>query len=94
MEIQLPSNGCNIYYGTYIDHYYNGVRRRYYINNDKLVLSNSSSYNTLPSGYTCVATGDITYKPENQIWFSALSFALCAFAFILIYKIIIKRLLP
>lgn len=94
MEIQIPTNGCSIFYGSYIDHYYNGVRRRYYINNEKLVLSNTSSYNTMPSGYTCLSQGDITYKPENQVWFPALSLALIVFALSLVYKIIIKRLFP
>lgn len=94
MDIQLPSGGCSIYYGSYIDHYQNNTRRRYYINNEKLILNSSSTYTSMPSGYSCVSQGDLKYKPENQIWFSALSLALVLLAMSLVYKIIIKRLLP
>lgn len=94
MEIQLPSNGCTIFYGSYVDHYLNNTRRRYYINNDKLVLNNTSSYNSIPSGSNCISTGDLVYKPEMAIEFPFLAFGLIAFAIFMVYKVIIKRLLP
>lgn len=94
MEIQIPAGGCAMYYGTYIDHYLNNTRRRYYINNEKLVLNSTASYTSMPSGYACISQGDLTYKPENKIWFPALSLALILIAIALVYKIIIKRLFP
>ena len=94
MEIQIPSNGCSIYYGTYIDHYQGNVRTRYYLQNEKLVKNSSSSYNSMPSGYSCISQGDLTYKPELKIWFPFLSFALILVCAILLYKIFLKRIMP
>lgn len=94
MEIQLPTGGCNIFYGNYIDHYLNNTRRRYYINNNKLILNSTSTYSSMPSGYNCISQGDIHYNPELAIEFPFLAFGLVVFALLMVYKVIIKRLLP
>lgn len=94
MEINLPQQGCNIFYGTYIDNYNNNVRTRYYINDGELVANNRQSYtyNTIPTGAVCI--DNLTYRSELPIYFEIFSIALFALAFFLIYKTIIKRLLP
>lgn len=95
MEIVLPSTGCNVFYGTYIDNYYNNVRRRYYIHEGKLVLNNMTSYASTPSGAYCLTSSDkLLYRPQDSIYFPALSLAMCVLAFVILYKFIIKRLLP
>lgn len=93
MEVELPQNGCNVYYGSYIDNYNGGIRTRYYINNNKLVESSRATYTGSLSNYHCVTTGDILYNPEAQIYFGAISAVIIAVALILIYHIIVKRLL-
>lgn len=98
MEIELPTTGCSIFYGSYIDHYTsNGyTRTRYYINEGKLVKNNTSSsnYNSIPSGATCLQQGDLVYRPELEVYIPFLASSLFIFALILVYKIFIKRLLP
>lgn len=97
MEIELPSTGCNIFYGSYIDNYNNYTRTRYYIHEGRLILNNSQTYNynATPSGAHCLTSSDVLlYRPQDTIYFPALSLAMCVFAFWLIYKIIFRRLLP
>lgn len=94
MEITLPQQGCNVYYGTYIDNYYNNTRTRYYINDGMLVASNSQSYNynAIPTGAVCIDS--LTHHSEYGVYFQFISLAVFALAFYLIYRVIIKRLLP
>lgn len=95
MEIELPTTGCNVFNGTYIDNYYNNTRTRYYFNDGQLIESSRQNYNIIPNGVTCLnSTQHIFYKPELEIYFGVLSLAICLLAFSLIYKIMIKRLLP
>lgn len=93
MEIELP-HGCNVFYGSYIDNYYNNTRTRYYINDGELVANNSSTYNYNPTPSGAVCIDSITYHTEYSVYFECLSIGLCILAFFLIYKIIIRRLLP
>ena len=99
MEVELPTGGCNLYYGTYLDHYSSDLRTRdrSYFNDDRLVL-NTSQYNqygySLPQGYQCVNTGDIVFSAESQIYFPLVASIILVFVLSVIYKIIIKRLLP
>lgn len=98
MEIQLPQEGCNIFYGSYVNNFTNDGRtvRRYYINENKLILSttNTSQYSQLPSGYHCLSSNELIYKPEFDVYFPFLAGCLCVLVWIIIYKVIIKRLLP
>lgn len=89
MEITLPE-GCNLYYGTYIDNYVNNTRSRYYFNNYELVLTNRSNYHDLPSGAVCFE-GTLYYKPEVSVYFQAISLAIVGVALALIFNLIIKR---
>lgn len=95
MEVELPENGCNVYLGDYLDNYYNNVRTRYYFNNGKLVESSKNSYATSPSGYHCLTSEEkIYYKSELSIYFPFISFIIILCAYLLVYKVLIKRLLP
>lgn len=94
MDITLPTNGCNISQSAgYIDNYYNGTRTRFLVNENKLVRAYSQSYTNMPTGYACLTTGDIIYKPELAVYFTLLSLALVATGILLIYKITIGKLL-
>lgn len=73
MEIDLPKLGCSIYYGNYVDNYYNSVRTRYYLNENKLVKSTTSNYTRLPDGAVCLSSGDLFYKPETEVYFNVIS---------------------
>lgn len=91
MEVKLPS-GCNVYYGTYIDNYNGSIRRRYYFNgNGELVLSSTSSNSSAPSTANCYS-GTLYYKPELEVTFKFFSFTMIAFAGMVIYQLILKRL--
>lgn len=93
MEITLP-DGCNIFYGSYVDNYNGNTRTRYYLNDGELVQNSRQSYtyDPRPSGYSCISS--ITYHSEYGIYFQFISFILCALCAVLIYRTIIKRLLP
>lgn len=94
MDVNLPTNGCNISQSNgFIDNYYNGTRTRYTITENKLVQSYRTTYTSIPTGYTCLNTGDIIYKPELAVYFQIISLALVGIATLIIFKIIIGRLL-
>lgn len=87
--IELPSQGCNVYYGNYLDNYHNGHRSRYYLNDGKLVLSNTSSYSSLPSGVNCLSAGDLIYRPEIDVYFQSIALVFVFFLFFSAYRLII-----
>lgn len=90
-EIQLPEQGCSVYYGTYIDNYYNSTRTRYYLNDGQLVRSTTSSYTRLPDGAVCLSQGDLTYKPELEIYFNVISITALIFLFWFSVRFILHR---
>lgn len=92
MEIELPQNGCNVFYGDYFDNYYNGVRTRYYFNDGEYIKSTTSNYTYNPTGVECISS--VTYHSEYTPLFELSSAVVVLFAMWLIYKIIIRRLLP
>lgn len=98
MEYELPSGGCSVFYGTYIDHYLNNVRTRYYLHEGKLIQSSRQTYNYNYdlSSYHCLTNNDLPlyYNSETLVYFPFLALIVCLLAFSLIYKVIIKRLLP
>lgn len=98
MNVQLPS-GCNIINSaTSFYNYTNNNRTRalYYIYDGQAIKSNET---TNQYGYdytgTCLATGDLIYKPEYKDFLLPLA-SVVMFCFILglIYHIIVKRLMP
>ena len=94
MEIKLPQNGCNVFYGSYVDNYNNNTRTRYYVFDGELIKNNEQTYNynPVPSGANCISS--LTYGSELSIYFEFISIVIIGFAFWLLYRTIIKRLLP
>lgn len=87
MNVELPNQGCNIMQSVgYIDNYRNNVRTRYYIDNNRLVQVSTNSYTTQPTGYSCLTTGAITYKPEISVYFQVIAVIACIAIFIGILK--------
>lgn len=98
MEVELPATGCNILRSDSSFYNYSDdsrTRQTFYIY-DGAAHKESESYSQYGYNYsgTCLETGDLIYKPEIQIYFQFLSFVLVFFAFFLIYRFIIRRLLP
>lgn len=93
MEVEIPSGGCFIASGsTTFYHYLNNQRITYYLYDGKLIRGSQSSYTNLPTGYHCLQSGDVVYKPELSVYFPFLAFCLISFAGLLIFNLIIKRL--
>lgn len=92
MEIELPKSGCNVFYGNYIDNYDNTIRTRYYIHNGELIPNEIDENASMPTGLICADT--LSYRPELSIYFEGISILILLFVAFLIYRVIIKRLLP
>lgn len=91
MEVKLPS-GCNVFYGEYIDNYNGSTRKRYYFNGDgTLVLSSTNTNSSRPSSSVCVSS-PIYFHPEFEVTFKFFAFTMIAFAGMVIYQLILKRL--
>lgn len=90
MEVELP-NGCNLYYGNYIDNYNGSTRRRYYLNEGKLVLTTTSNNSRQPDNTTCISS-PLYYATEYQAIYQFEAFCLVAFAGIIIWNLLIKKL--
>lgn len=98
MEVNLPESGCNILRSDTSFYNYSPdsrTRQTYYIY-DGEAFKESESYSQYGYTYTgtCLRTGDLVYKPELEIYYQVISFILCVFAFIVIYRLIIRRLFP
>lgn len=97
MEIGLPTTGCNVYYGTYFDNYNGNVRRRYYFDDNGSYIQNNIQYNYNGqnydiSPYTCIQS--VPFRNDLPILWEFMALAVCTLVACLIYKVIIKRLLP
>lgn len=98
MDVELPTTGCNILTSSTSFYNYSSdrhTRQRYYIY-DGVAHLESSTYSQYGYDYTgtCLDTGDLVYRPEIQVYFPFLAALMVLFALFLIYKVIIKRLLP
>ena len=98
MDVELPSTGCNILVSaTSFYNYSSDTRTRdtYYIY-EGVAHKQSSQYNQYGYTYTgdCLSTGDLVYNPSLKVQFPVISFCLVCFVLILVYRVIIKRLLP
>lgn len=88
-NIKLPEQGCNVFYGTYVDNYRNSVRTRYYIFDSQLIPSSTSSYSNLPNGSVCMGETELIYKPELEVYFTFMAIVAIFFIFWFAYKIIL-----
>ena len=96
MDVELPSTGCNISNSSgYIDNYYNGIRTRYLLNENKAVKVYQTSYtgSNPTQYYTCLHTGDIIYKPELSIYFQVIAGGMIFLATAVIFHIIFERII-
>lgn len=99
MDVVLPSNGCNILTSDVSFYNYSSdgrTRQRYYIYDGVAHLQQEdySQYGYTYTG-TCLSTGDLVYKPEyKDVLFPAIAFIAFLFILWLVYRIVIKRLLP
>lgn len=98
MEVALPNTGCNILRSDSSFYNYSPdsrTRSTFYIY-DGVAHKESESYSQYGYSYTgtCLNTGDLIYKPELQIYYQFISFILVGFAFWLIWRLCIRRLLP
>lgn len=88
MKVELP-NGCNIYYGTYIDNYNGGIRTRYYIREGELIANNRTNAN-LPTGAMCM-TNELIYGEQFSLGMGLAISVVVALIFGIITKIILGR---
>lgn len=87
MEIEnVPTSGCNVMYNGYFDNYHNGIRSRFYIVENKAILSTVNNYYSLPDGYRCFNSSELVYKPELPIYFEFMSVILIFIALWMLAK--------
>ncbi len=98
MDVDLPDTGCNILISSTSFYNYSSdlrTRDRYYIY-DGVAHKESSTYSQY--GYTysgdCLSDGSLVYRPELQVYFPILQFILICSVLLLVYRVIIKRLMP
>lgn len=98
MNVELPSTGCNVINSSTSFYNYSpdAKTRTSYVIYDGKALVQGTSYNQY--GYTysgdCLVTGDLKYHPEIEVYFPIISFCIVCFLFCVIYKMMIKRLMP
>lgn len=102
MEVGFPG-GYTCYTVQGENHFYFWKRlssswqyQRYYFIEGKFYKTgmSASSSSLDPAQFGGCMNDPIYYKPELRVYFPLLSFALCVFVFITIYKLIFKRLMP
>lgn len=86
----LP-NGCNVFYGTYIDNY-NGTRRtRYYFDSyGQLIPSTITTNNNRPTGSQCMTELPMSHNMDMGI---VVAEAAAAIAIYLAVKFVVGRLI-
>lgn len=87
-EIEIPSTGCNIYYGNYLDNYHNGLRTRYYLNEHRLIPSTISSYSRIPDSAVCLSD-PLIYNPETEVYFGIIAIISTIFVFYMAFRFIL-----
>lgn len=85
----LPDNGCNVFYGSYIDNYRNNTRTRYYLYDGQAIPSSTSTFTTMPNGYVCM-TSEPVYNPLLQGLLIIAVIASVIAVFVSAYSIVIK----
>lgn len=98
MNVELPDSGCNILSSStsFYNYSSDGRTRSQYIIYDghaKKISETTNQYGYTYTG-TCLETGDLVYKPELQIYFPFIASIICVFSIFLVYRVVIKRLLP
>lgn len=90
MEVVLP-DGCNVFYGSYLDNYSAGYRTRYYYTDGQLIPSTRQAYTTYPQGYQCMDS--LFYNPALRLDMVMWAMLLCVLIGCLLYRLF-RKLLP
>lgn len=86
----LPG-GCNVFYGTYIDNYNGGTRRRYYFDSyGQLILTHTTSRVDKPSGVSCLTEMPMSHNMDMGI---VVAEAAAAIAIWLAVKFVVGRII-
>lgn len=94
MKVQgMPTTGCNVFYGSYIDNYVGSTRSRYYIYDGVAVKSQTSTNVTQPNGANCITAEDLSYKPEIQIFVGLAACIASLAVFAIALKLVLGRAL-
>lgn len=98
MNVELPSSGCNVINSstTFYNYSSDSRTRETYVIYDgvaHLQASQTNQYGYTYSG-TCLHTGDLVYHPELQVQFPIYSLFIVVLLTVLVYRVMIKRLLP
>lgn len=59
----IPRQGCNVFYGSYVDNYNNGTRTRYYKTGGRWI-SSSTATATRPTGAICMEEVELAEGSE------------------------------
>lgn len=93
MEIQgLPTTGCNVFNGTYVDNYNGTTRSRYYIYEGQAILNNTATNTSRPTGSVCMSITP-EYKPELELYIQGMAMATAILTMGFAIWIILGRLL-
>lgn len=57
---EMPTGGCTVFYGNYLDNYASGVRRRYYSDSYGNWILNSQQNGTVPSTAVCMNESEMS----------------------------------
>lgn len=86
----LPE-GCNVFYGTYIDNYNGSTRRRYYLDSyGQLILTQTTSRADKPSGVSCLKELPMSHNMDMGI---VVAEAAAAIAIWLAVKFVVGRII-
>lgn len=93
MKIVLPTTGCNVLQEpNTIFNYNESVLKKYVIYDGVAHLAEETTTTDTPTG-TCLATGDLEYAPETEVYFRGGALVSVIFVFWLVYTLTIKRLI-
>lgn len=86
----LPEQGCNVFYGNYVDNYTSNFRTRYYIYDGQAIESSTSTYATPPANVNCINSADLIYDPllQSQIIIGIVVMVIAVMLFA--YKVVIE----
>lgn len=86
----LPTTGCNVFYGNYVDNYTSYLRTRYYIYDGYAIKSSTATYTTPPANVECINSDNLIYDPLSQTQI-IIGIVIAVIAlFVAAYKIVIE----
>lgn len=87
----LPTTGCNVFQGNYVDNYSSNIRTRYYIYDGQAVASSTSTYTQQPTNAICMTSDSIPLENPFLQTMLIITVIIAVIAVLLsAYQIIIK----